>query len=315
MFKPVLLAVLPAILARSHPLAIVGQGDIVSQSGERDCAIEQQPCESIVLNDYEEIYTAVPREGWAFESWDGCDSENNQCTFSVPAATVQSHWGQTMPPLTAKFVQVPVEVPTSEPIRILPLGDSITQGGSGYPSYRRDLWFMLQNGGYDVDFVGSLAAFQGTVPQEYFDFDMDHEGHWAWETGQVNDNLETWLQNYQADIVLMHLGTNDYDRAQSDASTKAELAEIIDKLRQHNQNVTVLMALIIPLKGRDTTSLNQHISALVGEKDLPNSRVILVDQNSGYSAATDNYDKWHPNEVGENKMAGKWFEALEPLLR
>ena len=67
-------------------------------------------------------------------------------------------------------------------IRIMPLGDSITQGASSgvtdedfQVSYRLDLWDKLRNAGYDVDFVGSLNS--GSSME---DFDADHEGHPGW---------------------------------------------------------------------------------------------------------------------------------------
>ncbi len=44
----------------------------------------------------------------------------------------------------------------STSIKILPLGDSITQGGRGFASYRRNLWFLLQDAGYKVDDIVNL---------------------------------------------------------------------------------------------------------------------------------------------------------------
>jgi len=69
-------------------------------------------------------------------------------------------------------------------VKIMPLGDSITQGYRGRDSYRRDLWLKLRKSGADVDFVGSMKNnFMGTPAHE--DFDMDHEGHWGWRADQI----------------------------------------------------------------------------------------------------------------------------------
>ena len=72
---------------------------------------------------------------------------------------------------------------TSNPIKIMPLGDSITYGSSstGTVGYRRLLYQLLIGVGYDVDFVGNKT---NGSPE---DFDLDHEGHPA--GGEDRDNL------------------------------------------------------------------------------------------------------------------------------
>lgn len=44
-------------------------------------------------------------------------------------------------------------------------------------------------------------------------------------------------------------------------------------------------------------------------------RVMVVDQWTGYDRNLDNYDGLHPNASGEQKMADKWFAALEDLFQ
>jgi lysophospholipase L1-like esterase len=199
-------------------------------------------------------------------------------------------------------------------VKILPLGDSITQGGSGYASYRRNLWLLLKDAGYKVDFIGSQDDFHGEVADKLKDFDQDHEGHWAWETGELDLRLEGWLDGYQADIVLLHVGTNDFDRGQSNQSTMQELASIIDKLRNNNSNVVILLAKIIPMKNKETNNINESIVALAEAKSTEKSPVVIVDQHQGYNPLVDNHDNYHPNTVGESKIATKWFNGLEPYL-
>ncbi len=97
--------------ACSHPLEIIGEGDITSASGERDCSLEQFEAQAetcavnMVIEDYNETYTATPRTGWVFDRWyNGCNgSLSNQCSFNISADIVRDNWGDTMPPLTAKF--------------------------------------------------------------------------------------------------------------------------------------------------------------------------------------------------------------------
>jgi len=89
--------------ACNHPLVIQGQGDIISETGDRDCLLEQQPCENIVVNEYVETYSAVPRAGSYFEGWEGCGDQFPKCEINVPAETVKEHWGETTIDLVAVF--------------------------------------------------------------------------------------------------------------------------------------------------------------------------------------------------------------------
>lgn len=321
------LVILVFVSGCDHPLQIEGQGDIVSVSGARDCRVEDQPCGNMVVGQYTETYTAVPRSGWRFDRWEGCSVDTGPCVFNVDENTVLQNWGATAPALVARFEPVqqlerpqvesqpePIAPTPAPALRVLVLGDSITQAGNGHPGYRRELWFLLQAGGYDVDFIGSHRAFHNSVPDKYRDFDLDHEGHWGWEAGEVKQQLSGWLSGYTPDLVLMHLGTNDFDRGQSNASTISELGAIIDKLRQDNPKVTILLATTIPMKDKDTSSLNREIVKLAQSRDKSTSRIKIVDQYSGYNPYTDNYDKWHPNSAGEEKMADKWYAAMRPFL-
>ena len=65
----------------SHPLEIVGHGDIISSSGEHDCLLEDNPCTNYVIGDYDVTYTAMPRAGWSFSEWEGCGEQWPDCSF------------------------------------------------------------------------------------------------------------------------------------------------------------------------------------------------------------------------------------------
>jgi hypothetical protein len=74
---------------------------------------------------------------------------------------------------------------TPTPIRIMPLGDSITYGTSstGTVGYRRPLYQLLAGAGYSVDFVGSQT---NGSPN---DFDRNQEGHSGWRADEIRDNI------------------------------------------------------------------------------------------------------------------------------
>jgi len=202
-----------------------------------------------------------------------------------------------------------------EVTKILPLGDSITQGGHERPSYRRTLWLKLKQHGFNVDFVGSQREFHGAKPpEELLDFDLDHEGHWGWETNEIVDALPTWLESYTADIALVHLGTNDFDRGESIPLTLNDLNSVLDLLRQSNPDITILLARIVPMRFKSTRKFNAALSEWASTKSTRRSELIIVDQYAGYYPLFYNYDKYHPNSWGEKRMADRWFDALSLVL-
>ena len=120
---------------------------------------------------------------------DGSGSVGDEITFTY---TVSDDDGE--PSNEATVTVTITEAPNVATVTIAPIGDSITNGGNGRPSYRRALWQKLQQAGYDVDFVGSKNTFFGNgPPASELDFDLDHEGHWAEEAGFVADNIDTCL--------------------------------------------------------------------------------------------------------------------------
>jgi lysophospholipase L1-like esterase len=200
--------------------------------------------------------------------------------------------------------------------RIMAIGDSITEAQGGHASYRHWLYKRLLAGGYATDFVGGMYGVYNGTPL-YPDFDQNHEGHWGWRADQVLASIEGWSRDAKPNVVLIHLGTNDIFQKQTPSSTIAELGQIIDKIRINNPSVAVLLAQVIPStssSGAKIPELNALVPGLAASKHTTESPVVVVDQWTGYTAATDNYDGTHPNELGEQKLANKWYEAMLPFL-
>jgi len=200
-------------------------------------------------------------------------------------------------------------------VRIMPLGDSITQGY--HTSYRDPLWSALREAGWKVDFVGTMKSNYGGggPPRGY---DTDHEGHWGWHADEVMERIAEWAERSNPDIVLLHLGTNDVGTGHDPLETAGEVAQVIALLRDQNPGIHVLLALIIPVDhaaaNKNIREYNEALAETAALLDRDSSRVLVVDQFSGFDAAADTYDGVHPNENGNRKMADRWFSALE-LLR
>lgn len=200
----------------------------------------------------------------------------------------------------------------AETLRVMPLGDSITEGTRSEPGYRPVLWQLLENSGYQVDFVGSMSGHYGD--RAAGDFDPDHEGHWGWRADEVLERIDGWAAASRPDIVLLHLGSNDVGTGESPAQTAGEIARIIEILRDRNPSVTVLLAQIIPiahpLAAMRIRRFNDALEDLADDLDRPESPVRVVDHYAGFDADDDTYDGIHPNANGAGKMAHKWYDAI-----
>lgn len=232
-------------------------------------------------------------------------------------------------------------------LRIMPLGDSLTRGdGPADPSrpqsYRGFLIQSLAAAGYQLDFVGS-----DTTPTEG-DVDPDNEGHGGYTIGpdaskfcatcppaNLADNLNGWLAEYPADVILLLAGTNDLlpvttptaeglIRPVDPADAGRKLQALIGQIRAAEPEVTVLVASLPPLPfaaGNPALSdaqqaLNRAASAAAAGSD---GKVVYVPMYETllpqWSSLVDNQsDGLHPTPAGAAKIAKVWHDALVPVL-
>jgi acyl-CoA thioesterase I len=208
------------------------------------------------------------------------------------------------------------------PLRILPLGDSITQGGrADRPeyTYRLPLDRMLRKDKVAFQFIGSMT--EGLQPEAKWPtpFDPHHEGHYGWKTAAVRDHLPEWMPKWSGvpDIALIHLGTNDQG-GEPQTDIVAPLREIVTMLRKANPKVVVLLGQI-NFNGGAALKIHPAVAALAKELATKDSPVVAVNHHDGWvedpsQKDTDTFDWAHPNPKGQEKMARRWHEAMRPYL-
>ncbi len=241
--------------------------------------------------------------------------------------------------LAALGAVISISATHAEPIKIVPIGDSITQGRKGDDGkfkrtygWRYPFWKKLIDAGIKFDLVGSIdTGFDrqkfGGDP-EYADyqgqaFDKDHEGHWGWAANGIADKLPGWLEGYTPDIALIMLGTNDSGqdrRAGLDTveETKKDMRRIIEILRADNPNVGIIIG--EPFQEWDPfPAMAEAYRELAQEMTTAESPVATVATNEGWISnpdleGTSTVDWVHPNQRGDEIIAAAFFEGLKEML-
>jgi lysophospholipase L1-like esterase len=183
-------------------------------------------------------------------------------------------------------------------LRILPLGDSITWGyiwlnnhGGSSNGYRASLLTSLQSSGYIVDFVGSQKTGNMT--------DKDNEGHPGYTIKQIRPVAGGGLA-YRPNVVLLHAGTNDLNRAnpsdEPDSEAPGRLGALLDDVLREVPEAVVIVAKIIPTRdvgvSAKVKTFNNALPAMVAERVAKGSKVSIVDMN--VLGPDELCDKLHP---------------------
>jgi lysophospholipase L1-like esterase len=207
--------------------------------------------------------------------------------------------------------------------RIMPLGDSITVT-TCYPQF---LFKQLADAGKtNFVFVGGNQCNQicgSGIPNTVCE---GQGGMWATHLmsgGASASLLPQWCNADQADVALMHFGTNDIWGTQPTQKILDAFSEIVDALRAAVPGVVVFVAQIIPMNPTNCTScetrleeLNAAIPAWATGKSTAASPIYPVDLWSSLPVAT--YlpnttltdDGVHPKPSAAQLMADAWYQAL-----
>ncbi|NEM99185.1 Ig-like domain-containing protein [Pontibacter burrus] len=238
--------------------------------------------------------------------------------------------------------------PANYTYRIMPLGDSNTDGGSGAiprndrVGYRNELYRLLRSGSFSVDMVGSEVSGSNSVTafrrQNGYDPDLNHAGFGGAKNFEIVTLLQSgkngggpYLDQYNPDIVLLHIGTNSLGYSQNITELEGILNEIDAYERRSGREVTVVLARIIKQctdcganqgdvdwDNVNTADYNRRMSTMAARRQAAGDRLVLVDMSEDagiiYSMHADMEDYLHPNASGFAKMAQIWFGAVKALL-
>ena len=182
---------------------------------------------------------------------------------------------------------------------------------------------------YSFDFVGNLLEPINQIGV----FDIDHEGHSGFTDEDIAEQVYSYLTANPADIVLLHIGTNNVSVHQNANQVEAILDEI-DRWETDNETfIWVILARIINrncitdlppcLESDLTIEFNDSVINMVQDRIvLGGDKIYVVDMENGAgldynlsSAASpgDMFDNLHPFDTGFEKMADQWFSAIQQV--
>ena len=212
-------------------------------------------------------------------------------------------------------------VALSDQVRILPLGDSITEGigwedGGGYRAVLRE---KLIAAGYDVKFVGSNTTYNAGIEG------FLHEGHGGWYLYTIHEALAGWMSTTEdPHVILLMIGTNDFGGHFDYKNILYRLSGLLDDLAEKQPSAKIIVSTLTPrTEAWDENYLkpyyNNGLPALVAEHQAKGQQVSMIDLYSALTRGTpatggDFPDELHPNEGGYRKMAQAWFEGIQSVL-
>jgi len=207
-----------------------------------------------------------------------------------------------------------------QPVKVMPLGDSITFGsyGAGFlgrGGYREILARKCVKENLSIDFVGTLHY------PENAGFDSDNNGLCGWRANQINDSIKVWILKCRPQIILLQIGVNDIIQGASVDTTVARLDKLIFNIHASDTNIELYTASIMnvldsnlyKVKMSMVDEYNMKIEKLVNKHSASGMKIYFADIKS-LSALGDldfHKDRLHPNDMGYSKMADAWWSVLK----
>ncbi len=217
---------------------------------------------------------------------------------------------------------------TADPVRILLVGDSMTQESSGDWTWRYRLAQHLDEHGVPYDLVGPrddlweyVEAHDGS--QDYVDpgFDRDHAARWGVHLESMDQDppvgigysIAELVAEYHPDVVVEMLGVNDLAfGGRTPTELAAMLRDFVQEARAADPSVAVVLAQVPQPWRPDVRALNLLLGGLADELATSQAPVVVAETAGGYSLA-DSFDSAHPTARGELKIAAGLEDALARL--
>ncbi|KAI1394110.1 carbohydrate esterase family 3 protein [Hypoxylon trugodes] len=196
-----------------------------------------------------------------------------------------------------------------EKLKIMPLGDSITE----ITCWRAKLWDDLKANNLTdkIEFVGSVNNTQKCDTADSDFKKQHHEGHSGYLAIDIAyDHIDTWLNDTQPDIVMFMLGTDDIAKGRRLEDVVEAYTNMVKSMREINQYMKIIVDTVVPLPANmnPVKRLNDMIPDWAAEQNTTDSPVYVNDIYPFPNTYLK--DGIYPNEEGEDTIA----DTLSSLL-
>jgi lysophospholipase L1-like esterase len=210
-----------------------------------------------------------------------------------------------------------------DPCKILPLGDSITNGvaSTDLGGYRSQLFKLVVAASQNVTFTGSQSSGPDQVSGKAFP--KHHEGHNGYtidpNTVSYATGISTVIPSPAFDtvpnIVLLMIGTNDVNGSTGQSTMADRLETLLDKIIAAAPSALIVLAETTPLASGSSalTQYDAKIPGIVQARAAKGQHMVLVDMSKMPTSDLSS-DGIHPNDQGYVYMANTWYAAIKDLL-
>jgi lysophospholipase L1-like esterase len=228
----------------------------------------------------------------------------------------------------------------ANPIKIMAIGDSITDDCEVNGAWRLYLQPLLETNGYPFTFVGRNQS----TPSGSFT-KVQHEGYCGAVVappGVLTYSVhgyagpEVYLQTIVPDaftngtvpdLVLVFIGVNDIGRGRSPYQVATnDVSILLDQIFSNAPNANIILAKITTLSLNTTgldyasnfvnvASYNNALQAMVNQRRVLGQNVSVADMFSavGISPMMFNGDGLHPNALGLQAVAQEWLTRIQAI--
>ncbi|GAA1145171.1 GDSL-type esterase/lipase family protein [Nocardioides aquiterrae] len=204
------------------------------------------------------------------------------------------------------------------PVRILLVGDSVTQGSAGDWTWRYRLWEHLRDAG--VDLVGPDQTMAGPPPGPASlhyadpDFDRDHAARWGKSFVDTDWTIAQLVDVFHPDVVVELLGVNDAVWGGVPASRLLDRArDFVEQAQAADPDVDVVLGELPQTWYAAVPAYDAGLRGLADRLGTERSRVVVADAPADFRRDVDTYDPVHPSASGEVKIAAAVADALAGL--
>jgi lysophospholipase L1-like esterase len=229
---------------------------------------------------------------------------------------------------------------TTNPVKIMAIGDSITDDCEYQGAWRAYLQPLLDNSGYPFTFVGRNhtpsppAGFTKTAHEGYCGSVIAPPGvlnYSVYSYAGTNVDLQYIVPDALAantpDLILLMIGANDIGRGRDPGQVASnDLPKLLDIIFSNAPNVNIICTKITSLDNamvgglnygqyfRNVFDYNAYLQAVINQRRAQGQKVFLadmfsvVDPNTMFSS-----DHLHPNPAGLQAIAQEFFTRIQAI--